>query len=959
MESHPSAPELARFVGKVLDAETHARIAAHLDGCVLCRAELRTLEEMKLGVTDPALPHEPTRATPHEVRAPASGLEDTFVRPTPAPRPSGETLATGFEVGRYVVTRRLGQGAMGEVFAAWDPRLERSVAIKLLRADLPMVENKPLRARLVREAQALARLTHPNVIAVHDLGDFGEALFIAMDLVEGVTLGEWLREPRTWQEVVEVFRMAGNGLAAAHRAGLVHRDFKPDNVLVGADGVARVSDFGVSRRVDGSGSGSGSGEDTITGAGSLIGTPVYMSPEQFQGKPADARSDQFSFCVALFEALANGQRPFQASTLRGLADAVMRGPPERIPSRVTLPPWLEALVLKGLATRPEDRFESMDALLTALAGPAPARRSPVIPLAVSVAVLAVLGLLGWREYARRRDDPCRHIDERVAAVWNDAALARVRASARATGLPWAEDAVPRIDAIFRRALSRWSEEYEALCVELEQPTNLASVSTRQACLEGRLSSFVRVRSAYEKPMPDLLRNGLGALSPLLDSSVCGPDAWLYEVPADERRRAEFERLARRLDDLADQQRLSGGSELLAPIVALREESTALGFGQLAAAARLLEGVSLEAHGAVREALAAYEDAAVLAEASRNDATVAEARRRLVDIFVIELDVKQGRGRLPSLKAAYRRLGRDPDDSPRVLQSESALLRREGQAAAALSTAQKALSLLGPGDETFRCELLEQVAMLHLELGDGDLAVQQSKGAVDCARAAFGPRHPRVAMSLNIEATIFSRLARDAEAEDITRAALDIFKGDPDGRDYRVLLFNFGLTLKRQKKLEEALPVLEEAVRLSQKGDDQGRLALMLNGLAETQQELHQLDDALQNNARAIELLQKTMGPGARLSSAYSVRGGILEEQGKHAEAAAALREALDGLGSSTATAVLREVTRYDLGRSLWHDKKTRAEAIAMVKAVREYFAGRGPDFKDYTAEADEWLAKHK
>ncbi|MFZ5443355.1 MAG: protein kinase domain-containing protein, partial [Myxococcota bacterium] len=190
---HPTPQQLSHYLGGLLDAEARSALDAHLQGCVLCRAELSLLRELNLGTTQRE-----------------SGFDETH---TPEPRAlsssSSDDITTGFQVGRYIVTRRLGKGAMGLVFAAYDPRLDRNVALKLLRADVPMVENKPLRQRLEREAQALARLSHPNVVAVHDLGDFGDSLFIAMDLVEGETLTEWLRTPRTWRQVQEVFLMAG------------------------------------------------------------------------------------------------------------------------------------------------------------------------------------------------------------------------------------------------------------------------------------------------------------------------------------------------------------------------------------------------------------------------------------------------------------------------------------------------------------------------------------------------------------------------------------------------------------------------------------------------------------------------------------------------------------------------------------------------------------------------------
>ena len=220
-------------------------------------------------------------------------------------------VVRGSSLGRYIVLDRVGEGGMGIVYTAYDPELNRRVAIKLVRAVASKSTSaKDRQARLLREAQAMARLSHPNVIAVHDVGTYGEQVFIAMELVDGTTLKEWLKQARrSWREIVEVFLAAGKGLAAAHAAGLVHRDFKPSNVLVGKDGRVRVMDFGVARPVS-------TADDKVPGespfaevdvaltrVGSVVGTPRYMAPEQRGGQPVDPRSDQFSFCASLYEAL--------------------------------------------------------------------------------------------------------------------------------------------------------------------------------------------------------------------------------------------------------------------------------------------------------------------------------------------------------------------------------------------------------------------------------------------------------------------------------------------------------------------------------------------------------------------------------------------------------------------------------------------------------------------------------
>jgi eukaryotic-like serine/threonine-protein kinase len=321
-------------------------------------------------------------------------------------------LPSGTRVGRYVTNELIGRGAMGTVYAAKDPHLARKVAVKLLRAEaLSEAARQKMRARLLREAQAMARLSHPEVIAVYDVGAFGEQLFVAMEYVEGETLRQWrAAQHRGYREILAVYERAGSGLAAAHEAGLVHRDFKPDNVLVARDGRVRVTDFGLARRnatqadtaAERSPEDIGSSEDpqfalTLTRTGSLLGTPAYMAPEQLRGGVADARSDVFSFCVALYEALY-GERPFGGSTILALQSAIEQGAVRPAPMMTRVPTWVRAVLLRGLRASPNERFPSMRALLDALRTVhATARRRTWRMLAIAAGVLgaafAVVGPL--------------------------------------------------------------------------------------------------------------------------------------------------------------------------------------------------------------------------------------------------------------------------------------------------------------------------------------------------------------------------------------------------------------------------------------------------------------------------------------------------------------------------------------------------------------------------------------
>ncbi len=326
----------------------------------------------------------------------------------------GDTLAPGTTVGRYVVLNRIGVGSHGVVHLAYDPILERQVALKLLKRGLSTAwataDARSGQGRLVREARAMARLSHPNIAAVHDLGDHDGRVFIVMDYAQGVTLRRWLAlATRTWEQVLEVFIQAARGLAAAHDAGIIHRDFKPDNVLVDGKGVVRVTDFGLAHASGTPHDTAGPGEPfrdppASTTDHMILGTPAYMAPEQHAGQPADARSDVFAFCAALYEALF-GDRPFPAPTMQGLVEQKSAGRTLDPATHALVPSWLTRGIERGLSADPNQRFQSMQELLRALtkADAASAERSKPkqrlltwLLIAAVVAAIPSIAVVAWR-----------------------------------------------------------------------------------------------------------------------------------------------------------------------------------------------------------------------------------------------------------------------------------------------------------------------------------------------------------------------------------------------------------------------------------------------------------------------------------------------------------------------------------------------------------------------------------
>ncbi|HVE86942.1 MAG TPA: protein kinase, partial [Myxococcales bacterium] len=409
-----------------------------------------------------------------------------------APEPQrGDTLD------RFLILGELGRGGMGVVYAAFDPQLDRKVALKLLRPDAGAAASLAAgeqRRRLLKEAQALARLSHPHVVRVYEAREVGDQVFVVMELVEGTTLGEWLRErARPWREVLEVFVKAGHGLHAAHRAGLVHRDFKPENVLIGKDGRVLVTDFGLAR-VESMEQTPGTARpavtaiadpDALTRSGALVGTPAFMAPEQWEGAFADARSDQFSFAVALHLGLY-GCRPFDGDRTADLRKAVLSGQVPPAPRGSHVPRWVRRSLLRGLSVTSSDRFPSMAEMLSELS------RNPLqrwrAPLAAAAAVLLVAAGAALGAF---RTDPrallCKGAEQKLAGAWDAPRKAAVQQALLQAHSPYAKDVWAGVERTLDDYAAAWvamqRDACEATRVRGEQSE--AMLDLRGQCLERR------------------------------------------------------------------------------------------------------------------------------------------------------------------------------------------------------------------------------------------------------------------------------------------------------------------------------------------------------------------------------------------------------------------------------------------------------------------------------------------
>ncbi len=384
---------VSEFVSGALAQTALLKVEGHLAGCRDCRALVAAMaQDAALDSNIETVKHEKLSAS----------------QVTHLPN---RTLSIGDRVGRYLVLQTLGTGGMGVVFAAYDPQLDRKIALKLLRSGLQLA-TKDAQKRLRREAQAIAQLSNPNVVGVYDVGttDDGD-LYIAMEFVEGETLTAWLKSyPRSWREIIEVFLQAAKGLVAAHGVGLLHRDFKPDNVLVGGDGRVRVTDFGLARSLLLIDEESARGQTpslptalnaALTATGTVLGTPRYMPPEQLAGPDIDARADQFSFCVALYEALY-GQHPLAGNT--SVAMYEKGEPASPVPDNTKVPASIGRAVSRGLERDRAKRFPGMSQLMSELSPPTP-KLSPRIAVAAGTAFLALGAAAATIMYAQK--EPAR------------------------------------------------------------------------------------------------------------------------------------------------------------------------------------------------------------------------------------------------------------------------------------------------------------------------------------------------------------------------------------------------------------------------------------------------------------------------------------------------------------------------------------------------------------------------
>ena len=807
---------------------------------------------------------------------PAESTGITGTRPAmSSDRPPREVLPPGAHAGRYEIVGQLGAGGMGVVYAAYDPKLDRRVALKALHRERGEFQDPTQPSRLVEEAQSMARLAHPNVVTVHDVFIEDGQAFVAMELVDGESLRHWMNAAaRRWREVVKAFIQAGRGLAAAHAAGIVHADFKPENVLVGKDGRVRVGDFGlahaapnvlappsvpldeapVARIVSRVASAS-------TVSADISGTPGYMAPEQFRGMTADARSDQFSFCVALYEALY-GRLPDESGVVRE------ESPELPTPAKkADVPSWIRRAVLRGLRFQPQERFASMNELLAELE--ADPNRGRLRLAAVVAGALIVAGLASLRTH---RPTLCPSAQPQVERVWGESQKRAIESAFRATKLPYAEDAIRgaegAIDAYARSWLAMHQDACEATHVRGEQSAELLDL--RMECLNGRLSAVGSLGSELAAANAGTVQRAVTAANALPSLDVCADSEALRApgLPTDPNARKQIETVRKTINEALAKGTASTPADAVPIGKAAVDAALATGFRPLEAEARLAYGSILHMAGDEKAAGPMLDEAVLAAEAARDDYVEARAWIRLVQVANEGRHEAEGRAAAKHASALLERAGPQQDAERAQLHGAiSFLAYRAGHLAEARDHANQALAIQErrlPPDHFDIAACLVELANVAYDEGNFALTVQYERRALAIVEKAMGPMHPSVAVALLNLGNALGQLGQTKEAIEALSRSLEIRVAVFGAESLSVanLLYNRGIAFGEAGDAAHSHEDLERSLSIRTKllGPDDLFLAATHLAIADLELDLGDWDEAIANASKDFAVEERVLGP---------------------------------------------------------------------------------------------------
>ena len=916
----------------------------------------------------------------------------------------------GAWVGRYVLLDTIAEGGMGVVYAAFDSQLDRKVAIKILRPTLSKGEDAAeAEARLLREAQAMARLSHPNVVTIHDVGVMEGNVFLAMEYVEGGTLKERLRTGRSWREGLALLKEAGRGLAAAHAAGLIHRDFKPDNVLVGTDGRVRVTDFGIARAEDGEPADPHTGtkrrpysaqtrlgvttpvkqlassrnalsvarsgdsavtlppasttrslSDPLTGTGDLLGTVGYMAPEQAFGEHVDARSDQFSFCATLYLALY-GEKPFRDTDVDVYLMA-LTGPVRDAPSGSKVPLWLRRIVLKGLSLQPAQRYASMDELLAALNhDPAVARRRWLATATVPVAL--ALAAFAYQRAEATKTLHCASAEADLTGVWDGTARDDMRHAFEATGMASQADSFERATKALDAYADSWrtarTEVCEATKVRHEQSEEVYAL--RADCLDRQKNEMRALVSIFRRADHGAVDQAVKAAYGLTSVNWCEDVNALRAssgLPVEPVKRARVMEARAALATSASLGLAGKNSEAVAEAQRAREMAREAGHGATEAEALFQAGYNRQRLGEYETASTDLTDAMTTAYAAADDAVFVRASARMAFIVGDKLYRPVDAQRLLGLaRAGLERVGGSEVLEADILSTDALLQIAQGYPALAVPKLERVVRVYRAtiGTNPITAITLNNLGYsLHLAGRNSDAlgALEQSRAMLE---TLFGAEKHTTGIPLCNTGAANLGLGRVSDAEGYLHRALDVFEREqPDGFWSGWALQYLALASTLHGDASAATAFGRRGLGIAEKlGASQRLVPGLTVATADALVATGKADEALELCGRALEVQERVGLIGTDKVydwDALRCRGEALLALKRTAEAVPPLERSV---------LLQRRVFPWDLPRARFALARALAgtdhlRAVTLAEQAREGFQPL-PEAKTFLVDVEAWL----
>lgn len=810
-------------------------------------------------------------------------------------------------MGRYLLLQRLAQGGMGVLYLAYDPRLDRRIALKFV--DGGEAGSDPY-LRTLREARALAAIHHPNVLAIHDAGEYGRALWIATDLIDGESLRAWAeRTQPSWRGVLAAMRQALDGLAAAHAIGLVHRDFKPDNAMIDAAGHVRVIDFGLASDPASAAAASDGTASTpaatphsarLTQAGSFMGTPAYMPPEQWRDVAlVDARGDQFAWCVSCVE-LLTGRLPYAGDSPQALRAAIERGCDPQVLAGRGLPVPLQRALLRGLAPDAAARHADLAPLRQALDAALAIQRRRGGALALAATSVLAAALAWW---PRDDHDPCAIDEPRLATI--TAALPAIRAQFAASGLAYAGSSADGVESGLVRHLRAWEDTARQSCraTHVERRQSQRLLDLQGACLDQRLAEASALAELLRAADAELIGRATQAVQGLAAPASCAARTELLQrvpEPGAAAPAAALRQLRAQLAGL--QARFLAGryAEIVAALPAAEALAAVASYPPASAELAFVGARARDDTNDFDAARAGYQRAFAEALAGRDPARAVLSAAHLAGSLQAKAQDSAGASQWIGLaRAVYRGIEAPaPALGLQLLLDETRVLQSRGEFAAAAPKATEAVAiateLAGERPDYLLLRALSNLGNNHIYLGEWPAARAAYERLLPQAEALLGPTHPRLGLLLGNAGAIYQAQGDHPRTIAISRRALEI------------ALANFG-----EQHWETMVALHNLGERLDQAGEDAEALVLYRRALA-----------------------AGTAAVGAehpQLAAMHAAIGELLLAQGDVSGASAAADAALRLLAAEDSDAALR--VRAWLTLAAVRSGVARADALAQARAA--------------------------